>query len=225
MNNKLKSLINELSDRSFIDAFNPYKDYCEIYDTTKSNSVRKKNLESYLEYFSKLESVDLWIGRDLGYKGGRRTGIPFTSEININNLNSKLGLDLKIESINKVLSSEVSANTIWEIFNNLSNNIIFWNIYPYHPYNIGNPLSNRKFNKEEEIFGLTILKTLIDSLNINRIVCIGNDSANSLKKIKIKNIPISSVRHPSYGGVNIFKKQMAEIYNIDKYYQIELFKK
>lgn len=223
MNRKLKLIIHDISNYKFIDSFNPYKDICEYFDAPNSHKVRKKNLEKYLEHFSKLDSIDLWVGRDLGYKGGRRTGIPFTSENNIDTLNLKLGLDLKIESKSKVISSEVSANTIWEIFNNLSNNIIFWNIYPYHPHEKGNQLSNRKFNREEEIFGLRILKALIDSLNINRIICIGNDSVNSLKKAKIVDIPITSVRHPSYGGVTIFKNQMKDLYEINDIKQMNLF--
>lgn len=223
MNNKLKLIIHEISNHKFIDSFNPYNDICEYFDAPNSHKVRKKNLEKYLEYFSKLDSIDLWVGRDLGYKGGRRTGIPFTSENNIDTLNFKLGLDLKVESKSKVISSEVSANTIWEIFNNLPNNIIFWNIYPYHPHEKGNQLSNRKFNREEEVFGLRILKALIDSLNINRIICIGNDSANSLKKTKIVDIPITSVRHPSYGGVTIFKNQMKDLYEINDIRQMNLF--
>jgi uracil-DNA glycosylase len=223
MNSKLKSIIHDLSTQNFTDSFNPYRDLCEYFDVPESCKVRKKNLENYFEYFSKFDAVDLWIGRDLGYKGGRRTGIPFTSENNISNLNSKLGLNLKIESNSKVISSEVSANTIWEIFNNLSNNIIFWNIYPYHPHEKGNQLSNRKFNREEEAFGLKILEALIHTLNIKRIICIGNDSYKSLKKIKIENILIISVRHPSYGGVNTFKEQISKIYNIKNSHQSDLF--
>lgn len=223
MRNKLKSFIHEVSNQDFKNSFNPYKDTCENFDTQNSCKVRKKNLEKYLNYFSKLDSIDLWIGRDLGYKGGRRTGIPFTSENNIETLNLKLGLDLKVVSKNKIISSEVSANTIWEIFSDLPNNIIFWNIYPFHPHETNNQLSNRKFNREEEIFGLKILYSLITSLKIKRIICIGNDSANSLKKIKIADIPIENVRHPSYGGVTIFKNQMKNLYQINNKRQMNLF--
>jgi hypothetical protein len=223
MRNKLKSFIHEVSNHDFKNSFNPYKDTCETFDTQNSYKVRKKNLEKYLNYFSKLDSIDLWIGRDLGYKGGRRTGIPFTSENNIETLNLKLGLDLKVVSKNKIISSEVSANTIWEIFSDLPNNIIFWNIYPFHPHENNNQLSNRKFNREEEIFGLNILYSLITSLKIKRIICIGNDSANSLKKIKIADIPIENVRHPSYGGVTIFKNQMKNLYQINDRRQMNLF--
>lgn len=223
MNKKLKLIISELSKQSFEDSFNPYKDTCDYFDAKNSYKVRKKNLEEYLEYFSKLNTIDLWIGRDLGYKGGRRTGIPFTSENNIEKLNLKLGLNLKILSNSKIISSEVSANTIWEIFNDLPSNIIFWNIYPFHPYETNNQLTNRKFNREEEIFGLRILELLITSLNIKRIICIGNDSVNSLKKIKFVDIPIASVRHPSYGGITIFKTQMKNLYQIDNEKQINLF--
>lgn len=222
MNNNINSIIQRLSINSFDNSFNPYSDICSHFDNSESNKIRRNNLEKYLKYFSKLDSIDIWIGRDLGYKGGRKTGIPFTSENNIALLNENLGLDLQIASNSKIISSEISANTIWEVFNDISDNIIFWNIYPFHPHEKGNQFTNRKFNKEEEFFGLNILQLLIKSLKIKRIICIGNDSFNSLKKINIEHIPITAVRHPSYGGITIFKNKIREIYNV-KTNQMDLF--
>ncbi|MQW92270.1 hypothetical protein GFH30_03450 [Acinetobacter wanghuae] len=224
MKNNLKSIISDLSKKQFTNTFNPYKDICDLYDVHTANKIRLENLKLYLEYFSTLDSIDLWIGRDLGYKGGRRTGIPFTSENNINSLNSKLNLNLQIVSKEKNLSSEVSANTIWTMYEKLPKNIFFWNIFPFHPYEKDNQQSNRKYNRLEEEFGIYILTKLINSLNISRIICIGNDSFESIKKLDIPDHMIQHhVRHPSYGGVNIFKNKISEIYNLTDKAQYDLF--
>ena len=64
--------------------FNPYSECCPTHDRPGADALRTQNLVRWLT--ASLESrVDtMWIARDLGYRGGRRTGLPLTDEIHLN---------------------------------------------------------------------------------------------------------------------------------------------
>ena len=56
--------------------FNPYRDYCSLHDRADGARVRKRNLVRCLEAAIDAHVDTIWIARDLGYRGGRRTGVP-----------------------------------------------------------------------------------------------------------------------------------------------------
>ena len=75
--------VKELNDLEFENTFNPYSDRCAVHDLDDAPRVRPRMLLSMLEMATEHEIDSLWIGRDLGYRGGRRTGLAFTDDVNI----------------------------------------------------------------------------------------------------------------------------------------------
>src|SRR5713226_6851941 len=76
-----KSFAAVLSETRLPCVFNPYSDCCPIHDKPDAARVRKRNLMRFLEAALVARVDTIWIARDLGYRGGRRTGVPLTDEI------------------------------------------------------------------------------------------------------------------------------------------------
>ena len=54
--------------------FNPYADTCEVCDKACASSIRRENLKAMIESCLTSGVNSMWVGRDLGYKGGREQG-------------------------------------------------------------------------------------------------------------------------------------------------------
>lgn len=83
------------------------------------------------------------------------------------------------------------------------NDVILWNIFPFHPYKDGAPLSNRTPKENEKEEGIHYIKVLQSFFPLAAIIAVGNHSERTLQKYEIAcdNIP-----HPSNGGANKFKE-------------------
>ena len=55
--------------------FNPYVDRCIAYDLADGPAVRRSNLRGYLAAIEELGTDTIWMGRDLGYRGGAKDGV------------------------------------------------------------------------------------------------------------------------------------------------------
>lgn len=67
--------VEKLRRRIFEDTFNPYSDRCVVHDHNDARR-RRNTLLAILESAVVSDVDSLWIGRDLGYRGGRHTGLP-----------------------------------------------------------------------------------------------------------------------------------------------------
>jgi len=71
---KIHPFVEAVASLQFEDCFNPYSDRCEVHDRRDAPRRRAAALSAMLRRATE-EPVDaIWIGRDLGYRGGRRTG-------------------------------------------------------------------------------------------------------------------------------------------------------
>ncbi|MDB0523078.1 hypothetical protein [Ralstonia solanacearum] len=86
---------------------------------------------------------------------------------------------------------------------------LLWNVFPFHPHEADDPLTNRKFTARELAAVSDLNHALFKWLGIRRIICIGQDAANYAKSF---GITVECVRHPSYGGIADFRRGMHEIY-------------
>ena len=89
-----ESFVEALRKLKFEDTFNPYSDRCTVHDLSDAPSIRSKTLGVVLEAATQQEIDSLWIGRDLGYGGGRRTGLAFTDDVHLREHVERWGVPL-----------------------------------------------------------------------------------------------------------------------------------
>lgn len=204
-----RSFVAALSEIRLEGVFNPYRNRCEVHDLADAPAVRRRNLRTYLTAIEQLGVDTAWMGRDLGYRGGRRTGLALTDERRLD----AVALSYPGATPNKATKGPVvaerTAAEIWAILERLEQLPLLWNVFPFHPHEAGNPLTNRKFTAKELAAVSELNHALFKWLGIRRIIGIGQDAANYAKSIDIN---VECVRHPSYGGIEDFRRGMKEIY-------------
>src|ERR1700688_213114 len=77
------TFVKALSSISLANVFNPYSDTCVVHDRSNAAVSRRKNLRTYLASVEAIGVDTIWMGRDLGYRGGRRTGLALTDEYHL----------------------------------------------------------------------------------------------------------------------------------------------
>lgn len=208
----IDSFLMTLKQHEFENSFNPYRNVCSVYDHYESPVIRTKILEDILGAACSAQVDAIWIGRDLGHRGGRRTGLAFTDDLSFERHLSRWGLASR-HLTNGPMVKERSATVIWELLNKISQNVFLWNVFPFHPHQNNNPFSNRAHNSIERKFGTKLLEQLVDLLKPTKLVAIGNDAANVARTLSV-DCDIVHVRHPSYGGQTKFIQQISAVYEI-----------
>ncbi|MGC4407319.1 uracil-DNA glycosylase [Rhizobium rosettiformans] len=215
----IEGFIERLADVRFDNCFNPYADRCATYDVEFAPEIRRENLYSILKVLTSMSTVDLWVGRDLGYRGGRRTGIALTDERSLSLYADHLGLsELHRATIGEPVKERTAAN-IFRIISSVNVSILTWNVFPFHPFERGNSFSNRQHTKQEAVTGFSFLEEIADIVNVRNIVAIGNDAALWAERL---GRTTHRVRHPSYGGQTEFLEQMHGLYGISSLDQEQL---
>lgn len=209
MSQRIRTFISTLSAYSSSHVFNPYKDTCLIYDEPRAPIIRRQNLERLLSAAVNSSTHSLWIGRDLGYLGGRRTGMALTDEHHLSELATRFELEHFKRSTTTRPVSERTATAIWGELSRIRETIFLWNVFPFHPHKPENPLSNRAHSRLEREVGLEFLRMLIGLLKPNFLVAVGRDADIAAAGL---DLPLFATRHPSYGGQKIFSTQIRELY-------------
>jgi hypothetical protein len=207
-----ENFLNDMKQIELPNVFNPYKDICHQHDTIESPQIRSKNLTKLLEAATREKVETIWFGRDLGYLGGRRTGVAFTDEVHLN-AHSRMYGDLELEKATKgSVVSERTANMVWDVIDTINRPIFLWNIFPLHPHENEKPFTNRCHRPEERRATAHIIGNLISIIRPKTLVAIGNDAAIGLTELGL--YP-EKVRHPSYGGKKDFINGIANLHDID----------
>ena len=203
--------INNLRDISLPEVFNPYADNCEFHDLENAPAIRRNNLLSYLKTFD--SGVDsIWFGRDLGYRGGRRTGLALTDENHLKFFRDVFTGSNVQQATKGPVVSERTATIVWRMLLEIKAQPFLWNVFPFHPHEPHAPLSNRRHTAYERDMCNDLLNSLISWLQPKKIIAIGNDAHHSISKL---GYDCTYVRHPSYGGHNDFIKGITKIYQQD----------
>ena len=208
---RLSEFVSALSALSFVDAFNPYSDRCPVYDRQDAPGRRAATLLAMLQAANKCEVDSIWIGRDLGYRGGRRTGLALTDDVHMAMHAQRWGVEMYRPTKGQAVAERTAA-VIWSVLDRIEAPVFLWNVFPLHPHEAGEPFSNRAHNARERAVGEDILTQVITLIEPRRIVAIGNDAAKSVERIS-PNRKAIQVRHPSYGGQNEFLAQMQSLYH------------
>lgn len=201
--------VARLAEFSFPNVFNPYRDKCDEHDHSESPQIRRLNLERYLDAVACREVESIWLGRDCGYRGGRRTGIALTDEPQLKTLQCHFGCDGIAKATVGAALKERTATEVWRMIQQVNANVFLWNVFPFHPFESGNPMSNRPHTAREFEATQNVLADLIQWLQPTRILALGADARRAVPKVGFSAI---SVRHPSYGGHLEFAETIRQIY-------------
>jgi uracil-DNA glycosylase len=178
------------------DAFNQYTD-----------PIRRRNLRRYLEALDEITPDTMLIGEAPSYRGGRLTGIPFTSErIMLSGILP--GSGYRKATPGPEMSTEASATMVWSAIRKVDPLPLLWNAFPFHPFVRGNARSNRLPNMRELLIGQDFIRMLMRLFGFRRIVAVGNRASHSLSRM---NIAHERIRHPSQGGKQKFIDGMARL--------------
>lgn len=216
---------HSLTRRKTDDVFNPWFDI-DIHNDLDSSSPEKRlnNLKHYLKERSNAKY--LFVAEALGYQGGHFSGIPMTSERIILGHKICIGVlpthvsDTTLERSSKVILkkdgfTEPTATIVWQKLVELNYNtrdFVFWNAFPWHPYNNSSGfLSNRTPTVSEIREGKIVLNHLLQSIQFKKIIALGNESYDLLTDMKFN---VTKVRHPANGGASLFREQIKNMVEV-----------
>jgi uracil-DNA glycosylase len=177
------------------------------------NRIRRQNLRLYLEEMELRRPRMILIGEAPSHRGGRLTGIAFLSEKLMMQGIAAAAMFGAEAGYRKAtgdtpLSTEASASMVWETVGSMRPLPLLWNAFPFHPFQTGNPTSNRMPTRQELEMGRPFMRRLIRGFNIELVVAVGNHAHDSLTELGIEH---ELVRHPSMGGKVKFVEGMARV--------------
>jgi uracil-DNA glycosylase len=205
----ITSLIDSLARAPVAaDAFNPYAG-----DDTPGNAARRANLALALSQILDRGPQLVLVAEAPGYRGCRRTGVPFTSDPLLLNGVDELGLfgsgrGFRHASGDGRAPAEQTATIIWRELRRHNAVALGWNAWPFHPHRPGDGESNRAPRAAELRQGLPFLQAALALAPGVPVVALGNCAHRSLEKL---GAPHHRVRHPAQGGATQFANGLAAI--------------
>ena len=116
----------------FQDSFNPYSECCATYDCDGAARMRRDSLLKILLAATESGVDSLWVGRDFGYRGGRRTGLALTDDVHLYKHAERWGVS--IEKPTKDIKKESTATVVWDVLDRITASVFLWNVFPLHPH-------------------------------------------------------------------------------------------
>ncbi len=153
------------------------------------------------------------VGEALGFKGGKLTGIPFSSGQVFERFDHPFLKQISNDITLSQIESENTATIVWEYLTKRQITPLCWNAFPFHPHPKGYKHKNRAPNTKEIESGARYLKALQSIFQIDTIIGVGNKGSHCAKKA-FPNKEILCVRHPSYGGKSDFIQGLDGFLNV-----------
>jgi uracil-DNA glycosylase len=190
------------------DAFNPY-----AAGGPPATAVRRANLALALAQILAHGPSLVLVAEAPGYRGCRRTGVPFTSDPLLLDGIDPPGLfgsarGFRHASDDGRTPAEQTATIIWRELRRHRIVALGWNAWPFHPHRAGNPESNRPPRAAELRQGLPFLQAALALAPAVPVVALGNCAHRSLATL---GAPHHRLRHPAQGGATLFANGLAAI--------------
>lgn len=224
----INTFIDKLQSYQRENVFNPWRDYDPDTEIgPEAPEIRRENLRRYLQL--RQHAHYLFIAEALGYQGGHFSGVAITSERILlgqhkavrpasvlgawdyrrtsSPASAQLNATQKAKGFN-----EPTDTVVWSTLQNhglAAFDVILWNIFPWHPHKEGKLLTNRTPSTPELDVGVEYAKLLLELVPGMEIVAIGQKAADTLGRY---GIGCKAVRHPSMGGAEIFRAQVAALF-------------
>ena len=208
---KAESFIEHLTQFRSPNVFNPYGQFCRQDRGFNSPGLRRSLLMGMIDHAMERGVQDLWVGRDFGWRGGRRTGLAFTDDAHVE-AHARRWFWSSGHFMHGAPLAEQTATVVWSVLSKIDLPIFLWNVFPFHPHQPGAPFTNRAHNQSERNAGLEILKTLVALLRPVRLVAVGRDAERAAA---LFDQPRVYVRHPSHGGARLFVEGISELYGLN----------
>ncbi|MEI4233645.1 uracil-DNA glycosylase [Roseovarius sp. D22-M7] len=200
---------------------NPYTVHLPGVDIgPEAPQIRRRQLAAYLA--RREDSARLMLVAEApGYQGARFSGIAMTCERTL--LGHKPGVPAEVvfgpamegmrtshpdTGRNKPEKaqgfSEPTASIVWRelVALGLTDCVVLWNVFPFHPHRPGAPLTNRTPLPGDVAAHLDILADLQSRFPAARVICIGNTARDHLRPLA-PDLP--TLRHPANGGASKFR--------------------
>ena len=188
---------------------NPYREAFAELDGPAAARRRRENLEAYLDRVGTPRLV--LVGEALGYRGGRFSGIAFTSERQLLGPDDRRlpwgGAPFQATSRNPALWLEPSGSIVWDGLGGDAAGALVWNTFPWHPYGAAGPLSNRTPERGLVAANLHVLERLLAELPDARVLAVGRTAQGALAELGLE---APALRHPAHGGAMLFREQLRE---------------
>jgi uracil-DNA glycosylase len=120
------------------------------------------------------------------------------------------GLELQRATKGPVVAERTAA-VVWRVLSDIQEPVVLWNVFPFHPHEPDDPFSNRCHTASERQMTLPLLAMLIAMFKPRQLVAIGRDAAGALQEFEV---PVTTVRHPSYGGQTEFIASICTMYGV-----------
>lgn len=170
---------------------NPLRDRDPDLDRPDAPAIRRANALAYLA--ERPAPVAILAGEAMGWRGGRFSGIAFTSERQL----AHWGPPYAASSLHEGGWTESSATIIHGVLEEtgLERRVVLWNSVPFHPHPPGRPLANRAPRRGEVELGRPFLVRLVELLAPAQVIAVGRVAEGSLG-----DLATGHVRHPAQGG-------------------------
>lgn len=170
---------------------NPLRDRVDGLDRPDAPAIRQANVLAYL--VARPRPRALLAGEAMGWRGGRFSGIAFTSEKQL----AEWGSPFAASSVKDGGWTESSATIIHGVLAELDaeHEVVLWNTVPFHPHPPGKPLGNRAPKTAEVALGRPFLERIVSLLAPAQVIAVGRVAEGALG-----DLATGRVRHPAQGG-------------------------
>ncbi len=208
-----RDLVSSLKALNFPRVFNPYVDRCAMCDKPEAPRMRADLLLRVLRAACDGGVDEIWVGRDLGYRGGRRTGLALTDDYSVADYAARWGV-VPERSTAGPMVRERTAAAVGRLLEQIEAPIFLWNLFPLHPFPPRDAFGNRAHNARERAAGMALLLNLKGMLRPRRFIALGKVAAHALNNARL-DVEVKEVRHPGHGGETLFRRQIAELHGLD----------